>query len=147
MSKVDPEYIIALSKAVLAALRRTGRLPVRLDSEDYDDLQSEGVLAALSILDRYDPARGTLRAYLDKPIGRAILKAAWRIANAGITGDHGSLQIFSTDVGINAYDHDNNTFDNEHPWITEVSAAMSHPDVAEEIEAFDHVWKTRYMRD
>lgn len=144
MSKVDPEYIIALSKAVLAALRRTGRLPVRLDDEDYDDLQSEGVVAALAILDRYDPARGTLRAYLDKPIGRAILKAAWRIANAGITGDHGSLQVFSRDTDTNKDFHEDDSLEDHDKMPID---PIIDNDVAAEIEAFDHVWHTRYLRN
>lgn len=140
MTKVDPVHIIAIVKAVLAALRRSGRLPTRLDEEDYDDLFSEGTAAALMVMATYDPERGSLRAYLDKPISRAIIKESWRIANIGITGDHGSLQVFSTDAHVN--DEDTSETDEYEPTDMPQQA-----DVAEEVEAFDHVWHSRYARD
>lgn len=137
MSKLNPEHVTEIVKAVLAATKRSGRLPTRLDEEDYEDLLSEGVLAALLVADKYDPDRGTLRTYLDKPVSRAIIKAAWRIANVGITGDHGALQVWSMD-DAGAHIDDGVPEELDLPQV---------PDVAEEIEAFDHVWHTRYTRD
>lgn len=133
MSTVNPVELTAISKAVLAAIRRDGRLPARLDEEDYNDLVQEGLLAALSCLDRFDPQRGNLRAYLNQPIARAQLKEAWRMASVGITGDHSSLQVWST----------SDTTDDE----IDVALERYSPDVADEIEAFDHVWQTRYNRE
>lgn len=137
MEKVDPVLIIDAVKAVLAAIRRSGRLPVRLDEEDMYDLESAGTIAALLALDKYDAQRGSLRAYLDKPIARAILKESWRIANSGITGDHGSLQIFSTDDTQEG--EDESEIVNEPEFVS--------PDIAAEIEAFDHIWHTKYLHD
>jgi hypothetical protein len=138
MPKVDPEHITLVVKTVLAVMRRNGRLPTRLDEEDMNDLESEGTLTALMVVDRFDPERGSLRAYLDKPVARAILKAAWGIANGGITGDHGALQVWSfTD----------NTDESEDYESSDEMELPASDDVAAEIEAFDHVWHTRYLHD
>lgn len=128
MSRVNPEELLKLSAAVLAALRRDGRLPTRLDEEDYNDLLQEGVLAALQARNGFDAARGSLRTYFRKPILRAQLKAAWQIASVGITGDHHGVQVWREDddsIDLNAIQID---------------------DIADEIEAFDFVWETYYKK-
>jgi len=129
MTDVDPALLHKLSVAVLAALRRDGRLPTRLDEEDYEDLAQEGILAALVSIGSFDPSRGNLRTYLSKPIARAQLKAAWRTASVGITGDHRGVPVFTDDEAQSAIE------------------AIQIDDVADEIEAFDYVWHTHYVRD
>ena len=125
--------IMSLSSAIMAQLRRDGRFPTRLDEEDYDDILQEGALAAWLLISRYDPDRGSLRAFMGRAVARAMLACAWGQAQAGITGDHDSLQVWSVDGPTDEQ--------------TDIDDALSSPDVAEEIEAFDHVWRTRYSRD
>jgi hypothetical protein len=130
MSDLSPVILLNLSKAVLAAIQRDGRLPARLDEEDYGDLVQEGILAALENLDNYDPMRGTLRAYLSQPIARAQLTAAWGISSVGMTGNFDAVQVWG--IGHNTDDDNDALF------------GMESPDPADEIEAFDHVWQTYY---
>jgi len=130
--KLDDTHIAAiqaLSVSIIAQLRRDGRFPARLDEEDYADISQDGTLAALGLFNRYDPNRGSLRAFMGPAMARAMLACAWAQAQVGITGDHGALQVWSTD-------------DNE----AEVELPLA-DDVAAEIEAFDHVWQSHYVRD
>jgi hypothetical protein len=131
MSQIDPDILLKLSAAVLAALQRDGRLPARLDEEDYEDLLQEGVLAGLLASDGHDPARGSVRTYLSKPIGRAQLKAAWAMASVGITGHHNGVQVYSHCADGMADELDSLQVD----------------DIADEIEAFDFVWHTYYKNN
>lgn len=134
--KLDDTHIAAiqsLSASIMAQLRRDGRFPARLDEEDYEDISQDGVLVALSLFDRYDPNRGTLRAFMARAMARAMLACAWSQAQVGITGDHGALQVWSTDA-------------NESEEVSSFDMPMA-DDVAAEIEAFDHVWRAHYVRD
>lgn len=131
MTNVDPAILHNLSTAVLAALRRSGRLPTRLDEEDYDDLIQEGIIAGLQAMHNHDPNRGNVNTFLRKPMERAQLRAAWRIANVGMTGDVTSVQVWS--------------IDGASPEIeAAVESQLVEPDVAEVVEAFDSVWETHY---
>jgi len=145
--KVNTSELFKLSKAVLAALRRANRIPVRLDEEDYEDLVSEGVLVCLEIIGKYDPARGSLGAYLSKPIQRAQLREAWKVAHVGLTGDCRNIKVWAIDD--NEYSDEPEHAEN----LRHRRAGVTHEelptevDVAAEIEAFDYVWKTHYLRD
>lgn len=132
--KIDDTHtaaIMALSASIMAQLRREGRFPARLDEEDYDDILQDGTLAALTLFSRFDPDRGSLRAFMYRAMARAMLDCAWHQAQVGITGHHGALQVWSTD----ANDAD----------VAALDLPMS-DDVAAEIEAFDHVWRSHYIK-
>lgn len=136
--KIDPSELQKLVSAVLAAIQRDGRLPTRLNTEDFDDLRQEGILGALGAVDNFDPARGSMGAYLRTPITRSILRAAWSIANCGLTGDVSAVQVWS--LSDNDDDHDNESYNglsSELPYV---------PDIADEIEAFDTIWHRFYIK-
>ena len=146
MKKVDPVELQKLSTAVLAALQRANRLPIRLDEEDYADLLSEGVLAALSAMGGFDPARGSLGRYMAVIISRAQLREAWKLASLGITGNHRGVQVFSGDAPSSK---DGEQIDNDD-WLMYDGEGREFgvcADVADEVEAFDFIWKTYYMHD
>jgi DNA-directed RNA polymerase specialized sigma24 family protein len=129
MTEVDG--IVRLSESIMAQLRRERRFPTRLDEEDYADILQEGTLSALRLLDRFDPARGSLRAFMSRPMARAMLACAWDQAHCGITGNHDSLPVWSLDDNAPQEGHD----------------AIEQPladDVADEVEAFDSIWNAHY---
>lgn len=94
---VDSTELYKLAQGIVASLRQSGKMPSRLDEEDYHDFLQEGVMAALPMLTSFDPARGTLRAYAGKAMARAILRSAWGTATVGITGLHKGIQVWSID--------------------------------------------------
>jgi DNA-directed RNA polymerase specialized sigma subunit len=139
---VESLAIMSLAAQLVRQLRLERRFPARLDEEDYNDISQAGVLAALTLFPRYDPSRGSMRAFMARAMVRAMLNCAWAQAQVGITGDHDALQIWSVDGNTDeefAHEPGRELSD-------QIQEAIASPDVAEEIEAFDHVWQTRYAR-
>lgn len=139
--------VLALQDAatkVFHNLRRAGRIPARLDEEEHADAIQEGILASLSLMSHFDPSRGSLSRFLARPMERAMLRAAWKSANLGITGDHGGVQVWSlnneNDEGTTAEMEEEGTdspieFDLPHD-----STPIGLGDPAIELEAFEQVW-------
>lgn len=73
-----------------------------LQRSDQEDLRQEGLYAALQMVDGYDPAVGTLEAYLSIRVNFAMLRALEEVRSGGITGDF-SAGIMEEDVHINPW--------------------------------------------
>jgi DNA-directed RNA polymerase specialized sigma24 family protein len=132
VTREEVDAITRLTAAIIANLRRSGRLPTRLNEEDFDDLSQEGILTCLELLPKFDPARGSLGAYMARPAARAILAAAWQQAQVGITGTPPEgVQVWGESDGDG----------------TDLLNTVEDDDVAAEIEAFDYVWHLKYSAD
>ena len=132
---VESLAIMSLAAQLVRQLRLDRRFPARMDEEDYDDVSQAGVLAALTLFPRYDPSRGSMRAFMARAMVRAMLNCAWAQAQVGITGNHSALQVFEFDDTPQSDELDNADY-----------SLPKADDPADEIEAFDHVWQTRYCR-
>jgi hypothetical protein len=132
---VESLAIMSLAAQLVRQLRLDRRFPARMDEEDYNDVSQAGVLAALTLFPRYDASRGSMRAFMSRAMVRAMLDCAWAQAQVGITGDHGALQVYEFDDTPQSDELDNADY-----------SLPKADDPADEIEAFDHVWQTRYAR-
>lgn len=89
------EELSKIVSTILTQLRYSGKLPTRLNDEDFHDLHQEGMVAGLAMLPHFDAQRGSMRSYMGRSIARAILAYAWKTSNLGVTGGHDGVQIWS----------------------------------------------------
>jgi DNA-directed RNA polymerase specialized sigma24 family protein len=98
MQDSEVEELQRVCKTIFSMLRRAGKIPARLNEEEYEDAIQEGFIEALGAYPRYDASRGSLVTYLYLPVSRAITRYAWKQATLGITGDHDGVQVHSLDT-------------------------------------------------
>src|SRR5580693_2751748 len=144
MQDSEVEELQLAAKTVFWRLKRAGKLPVRLNTEEYEDAISEAFIEAFRTYSRYDPSRGTVLNFFYLPMAHAILRFAWKQASVGITGDHGYLNVDSLDDAQESesdYEADieeeaESTYD-ASPWGTPLG--LGNPET--ELIAFETTWK------